>query len=289
MLTPDESMMDYRITHQTTYTYSAAVALAPHDLRLIPRSDGHQHLRSLTVQILPVPQGCSTVLDAYGNHLRRYWWSNDLTTTLMIQVTSEVETYCQNPFNYLLEPWAMTLPFNYPQRLAHGLHPYLSGAVDPVAYQLAWETLARVDGAVLPFLSELNEQIYRTCQHQIRETGAPWPPCLTWSQQAGSCRDTAVLFIHACRAVGLAARFVSGYQEGDLDNPERHLHAWVEIYLPGAGWRGYDPTHGLAVSDRHVALVATAEPADAAPIDGVLRGQGVTATMTYHLHIQPLS
>jgi len=281
--------MDYRISHQTTYTYSRPVALAPHDLRLIPRSDGHQHLRSLAVQILPLPQGESTVLDTYGNHLRRYWWSEEPTTTLMIQVTSEVTTYCENPFNYLLDPWATTLPFNYPQRLANELQPYLAAAVDPVAYQLAWQILTTVEGQLLPFLSELNEQIYRTCQHQIRETGAPWPPCVTWQQRQGSCRDTAVLFIHACRAVGLAARFVSGYQEGDPDNPERHLHAWVEVYLPGAGWRGYDPTHGLAVSDRHVALVAAADPSDTAPIHGMVRGQGVTSTMTYQLQIQPLS
>ncbi len=288
ILNPDPDAMRYRISHQTTYTYSRPVALAPHDLRLIPRSDGHQHLRSLTTQILPVPQGQSTVLDTYGNCLHRYWWSEEPTTSLLIQVTSEVETYNQNPFNYLLEPWATTLPFNYPQRLAASLHPYLAGGVDPVAYQLAWQILTKVEGAILPFLSELNEHIYRTCQHQIRETGAPWPPCVTWSQQAGSCRDTAVLLIHACRAVGLAARFVSGYQEGDLDNPERHLHAWVEIYLPGAGWRGYDPTHGLAVSDRHVALVAAADPSDAAPIQGTVWGQGVSSTLMYQVHIERL-
>lgn len=88
----------------------------------------------------------------------------------------------------------------------------------------------------------------------------------------GSCRDTAVLFIHACRAAGLAAWFLSGYQEGDLDHPEQHRHAWVEAYLPGAGWRGYDPSHGLAVSDRHIALVAAADPADATPIQGALWG-----------------
>ncbi|BAC09334.1 transglutaminase family protein [Thermosynechococcus vestitus] len=281
--------MQYRICHQTTYTYSAPVALAPHDLRLIPRSDGHQRLRSLSLEILPTPQGHSSVLDVYGNHIQRYWWLPQPTTSLMIQVTSEVETYCDNPFNYLLEPWAVTLPFNYPQRLATSLHPYLSLPVDPVAYELAWQILASGDRQVLTFLSDLNNKIYRTCQHQIRETGAPWPPCVTWAKQTGSCRDTAVLFIHACRAVGLAARFVSGYQEGDLENPERHLHAWVEVYLPGAGWRGYDPTHGLAVSDRHIALVAAADPADAAPIEGVLRGQGVTSTMSYQLQIQRLS
>lgn len=91
--------------------------------------------------------------------------------------------------------------------------------------------------------------------------------------------------METCRAVGLAARFVSGYQEGDPNAAERHLHAWAEVYLPGAGWRGYDPTHGLAVADGHIALVASALPKSAAPVTGGVRGRA-RSELSYKLSIQ---
>jgi transglutaminase-like putative cysteine protease len=96
-----------------------------------------------------------------------------------------------------------------------------------------------------------------------------------------------VLFVEACRAIGLAARFVSGYQEGDTDSTDRHLHAWAEVYVPGGGWRGYDPTQGLAVADRHITLVASPLSRYAAPISGSFQqSNGAQSTMTYKLTIQ---
>jgi transglutaminase-like putative cysteine protease len=164
----------------------------------------------------------------------------------------------------------------------------MKGCTDPAVVQLAQELWHSCGGGVLSFLSALNRRIYRTCQHMIRETGAALPPGITWRQQAGSCRDLTVLFVEACRAVGLAARFVSGYQEGDLTRNDRHLHAWAEVYLPGAGWRGYDPTQDLAVGDRHVALVACAQPKYASPISGSFRGSGASSQMEYELLIDKL-
>ena len=92
-------------------------------------------------------------------------------------------------------------------------------------------------------------------------------------QRQGACRDFAVLFIDACRCVGLAARFVSGYQDAYRSMGKRDLHAWAEVYLPGAGWRGYDPTRGLAVADHHVAVAAAADPQNAAPVTATYRGR----------------
>nr|WP_277874380.1 MULTISPECIES: transglutaminase family protein [unclassified Leptolyngbya] len=139
------------------------------------------------------------------------------------------------------------------------------------------------------FLWELNQQIFNTCQHIVREQGDPFPPGLTWKTKTASCRDMTVLFIEACRAMGLAARFVSGYHEGDPDWKQRHLHAWAEVYLPGAGWRGYDPTQGLAVGDRHIALVAAPNSRTTVPISGSLKsGIGVTTEMQYALTIKAL-
>jgi transglutaminase-like putative cysteine protease len=105
----------------------------------------------------------------------------------------------------------------------------------------------------------------------------------------GSCRDLTVVFMEACRAVGLAARFVSGYEEGDSNILERDLHAWAEVYVPGGGWRGFDPTHGLAVSDRHITLVASPYPAQTLPISGTTEeGSRVGATLETEVRIEVL-
>jgi transglutaminase-like putative cysteine protease len=155
--------------------------------------------------------------------------------------------------------------------------------------QLAQELRHDSQNWVVTFLSNLNERLYEECRYIIREEGAPMPASITWSRKEGSCRDLTVLFMEVCRAAGIGARFVSGYQEGDLDSTERHLHAWAEVYLPGAGWRGYDPTHGLAVSDRHIAIAASALPIYTAPITGKLKSGNVHASIEFTLSIQKIS
>jgi transglutaminase-like putative cysteine protease len=196
-----------------------------------------------------------------------------------------------------MEPWVSRLPIDYPASLLLQLQPYLTGqnalygtSIDPIALQLAQEVNHAVSGDTVNFLGTLNQRIHEACRYLIRETGTPLSPGITWSEKQGSCRDLTVLFVEVCRAIGLAARFVSGYQEGDLDQDDRHLHAWAEVYLPGAGWRGYDPTHGLAVSDRHIALVASAVSNYAAPISGNFsQGGNVQSTIHYQIQIQGLS
>jgi transglutaminase-like putative cysteine protease len=268
--------MKYTITHTTTYTYDNPVFLDPHILRLQPRSDGFQRLNQYQLQVTPPPQGQNSILDIEGNLLTRCWWRPNaaaVTQKLEVSAISKVETLCNNPFNYLLEPWAIRLPFDYPTALSEHLQPYLtpthlgSLASDPAATQLAQEIAHRVNWNPINFLTELNQQIYQTMRYQVREEGDPQPPSITWIQQSGTCRDFVVLFMAVCRAVGLAARFVSGYEQGDPAY-EQMLHAWTEVYLPGAGWRGYDPTMGLVVSDRHIAVAASEWPRYTAPITG---------------------
>lgn len=281
--------MRYHIFHNTTYTYDRPVSLQPHVLRLRPRCDGCQTLRSFSLDVIPEPAGIYQVIDLEGNAVVRVWFHRS-TDHLCFKVTSEVETHLTNPFEFLLEPWATKLPIDYPASLLSDLQPYFHrygspATVAPAIAQLAQEIHQSVAGEPVAFLSELNQCIYRNCQHMIRETGSPFPAGLTWSQKSGSCRDLSVLFMEACRSLGLAARFVSGYQEGDLNQEKRDLHAWVEVYLPGAGWRGYDPTNGLAVADRHVTLVASALPCNAAPVSGSFRGEGIQLGMQYHILI----
>lgn len=283
--------MRYHIVHTTTYTYDQPVSLQPHVLRLKPRCDGCQELHSFSLDVVPAAK-VYQVIDLEGNTVVRLWFQEP-TDQLSFKVASEVETYRTNPFDFLLEPWATTLPIDYPASLLSDLQPYFhrygsTSSVDSVVAQLAQEVHQAVGGQTVAFLGELNQRIYQTCQHMIRETGEPFPAALTWNQKLGSCRDLSVLFMEACRALGLAARFVSGYQEGDPNQEERDLHAWAEVYLPGAGWRGYDPTNGIAVADRHVTLVASALPRNAAPISGNFRGGGMQLGMQYHISMQPL-
>ena len=284
--------MRYYIVHTTTYTYDMPVFLQPHILRLRPRCDGCQQLHSFSLDVLPEPAGVYQVIDLEGNTVVRLWFQEP-TDKLSFKVTSSVETHRTNPFDFPLEPWVTTLPIDYPASLLSDLQPYfqrygLPATVDTVVAQLAQEAQHAVGGETVAFLTELNQRIYQNCKHTIRETGAPFPAALTWTQKLGSCRDLSVLFMEACRSVGLAARFVSGYQEGDPNQKKRDLHAWAEVYLPGAGWRGYDPTNGVAVADRHVPLVASALPRHAAPISGSLRGGGTQSGMEYHVSIQSL-
>jgi transglutaminase-like putative cysteine protease len=155
---------------------------------------------------------------------------------------------------------------------------------------LAQHIFHEVHGNLSYFLTTLTQQIYDACAYGVRPQGDPLPAGVTWETKQGSCRDFTVLFMEACRAVGLAARFVSGYHEGDPDHPANDLHAWAEVYVPGGGWRGFDPTLGLAVSDRHIPLAAAAHPRQAAPVTGALR-EGTTArsTLTTHIEIDPHS
>jgi transglutaminase-like putative cysteine protease len=260
----------YQICHQTTYTYSQTIRLQPHLLRLQPRSDSWQSLHQFSYAIAPNPFTRSSFNDFDGNCLTQLGFEQP-TQQLQVTAKSIVETKQSNPFNFLLEPWAIRLPIDYPASILSQLQPYLQpyfGSFDPEVIQLARKLSCDAQGDVIAFLMALTQYTYETCAYTIRETGDPWPAGVTWAQKQGSCRDLAVLMMEACRSAGLGARFVSGYDEGDRIQERRDLHAWVEIYLPGAGWRGFDPTQGLAVSDRHISLVASAFPRQTAPVVG---------------------
>lgn len=287
--------MYFSICHQLIYRYSEPVCLLPHWVRLRPRCDLGQRLVQSSLEVSPPAQHQTNCVDLEGNALIQLTFDAP-TTQLTIMATSQVETLRDNPFAFLLEPWATQLPLDYPSSLRSQLSPYLDGPLDPEAVRLGQDLAIATDHNVLNFLAQLNQTLYAECSYQLRETGAPWPPGVTWRKKSGSCRDVAVLFMAVCRAMGLAARFVSGYQAGDTDTEHRHLHAWAEVYLPGAGWRGYDPTHGLAVTAGHVALVATVDPAYGAAVSGGFRPQGGgsqsvmaaqgIAEMTYDLQMQ---
>jgi transglutaminase-like putative cysteine protease len=282
--------MLFKIRHETGYAYSGFVFLEPHIIRLQPRCDSSQRLIRFDLQIEPKPVGLSEYTDQEGNCVANAWF-NGLTDSLVVTTTSQVETLRSNPFDYIItDPSALALPMIYPDELKPHLAPYCSYATpDDSVLSFAESIASEVKRQTLEFLTALSHQIYEMCRQTIREEGNPKPPEETLSQRKGSCRDLAVLFIDSCRAVGIAARFVSGYQEGDPDQEKKYLHAWAEVYLPGGGWRGYDPTHGLAVSDRHVAMAASVTPRGAAPIIGTLRCTGKSSTLHTDINIQVCS
>ncbi len=137
----------------------------------------------------------------------------------------------------------------------------------------------------LKFLSILNTFINENFEHELREEGPAREPDETIYRKKGSCRDFVVLFNEAARSMGFAARFVSGYTQGDLSLMQNHLHAWCEVYVPGGGWRGYDPTLGLAVADQHVVVATGATPLETAPVTGSFRGTGAQAIMSHEISI----
>jgi transglutaminase-like putative cysteine protease len=197
----------------------------------------------------------------------------------------QVETLRSNPFDFVLDQEAAWLPIDH----AHDVvcaRAYLDRIeADDAVTAFAAELSLAVDRDTLRFLDRLNRQLFSDFSHIHRETGMPQSPSMTLQSRQGACRDLTVLFVDCCRAEGLTARFASGYQRGNLQSERRHLHAWPEVYLPGAGWRGFDPTHGQAITDTHVTVAAAARPQDTMPVSGVFTGQGASSTLDYELRI----
>ncbi len=237
------------------------------------------------IRIEPQPSAISQCFDLEGNTVTHAWFDGK-TERLRVTSQSEVETLRTNAFDFLLDPSALTLPLRYTGGLERLLAPYsLRAESDDHIGKYAQEIACESSGYTLDFLDRLNRRLHETCSHIIRETGMPQAPAFTLKQRLGSCRDLAVLFIDACRAVGLAARFVSGYRRYGRDPTKRYMHAWAEVFLPGGGWRGYDPTLGGPVADLHVAVAASYEPAGAAPIQGAFFGESVSSRMEVRVQI----
>jgi transglutaminase-like putative cysteine protease len=278
--------MHFEIEHVTTYSYSRPVHLGPHVLRLTPRCDGSQQLLEYSCEVFPRPSLQASALDAEGNVVTRLWFIGE-TPELRIASTFRLETLQDNPYDYLLETPATRLPMPYNEREAPLLAPYrYPGTPSAKVITLAMQLARRNSRNTLAFLNDLNDMLHGDFEREIRPSGPPQPPEVTLERGRGACRDLAVLFITICRLEGIAARFVSGYQaRAETERPRRYLHAWPEVYLPGGGWRGYDPSHGSAVANAHVAVAAACSAADAAPIEGSFYGSGATSGLEYTLDI----
>ena len=276
-----------QIRHITRYHYEKPVYCEPLTIRLRPRDDSSHRLESFRLKVQPEPAGITQFKDLYGNEVTRCWFKG-FTSELTVTTDCVVETFLQKPFCFLLAPEAVTLPLRRGDRVTPIWNYYAEPTTQSAELRaLATETLHESGGETLAFLTHLTARLFRECPTIVRTHGATQSPDVTWQQRTGACRDLAHLFNEVCRLVGLPARFVSGYGYNDFRD-ERHLHAWSEVYLPGAGWRGFDPTIGLAVADRHVAVAAARDPEDAAPTSGTYLGAGIGSTLEAEVTLQRL-
>jgi transglutaminase-like putative cysteine protease len=264
--------MKINATHSTIYHYDFPVFLEPHIFRLRPRMNSAQRLLAFDLQITPTPAGTTECLDQDGN-LALNAWFNAPTGELSVTSRFTVEMLRENPFDYVLIGESLNLPLWYRDPLCAALAPYRNDArVAESVKQYAKSVAAGEKWNTLSFLLALNRQLFQTCRQVIRPSGPAWASDRTLSLLEGSCRDLAVLFCDICRVVGIAARFVSGYECASANRQDSYMHAWAEVYLPGIGWRGYDPARGLAVSNAHVAVAAGFDPDLASPVAGWYSG-----------------
>jgi len=272
--------MRFSVHHETLYRYSEPVRLAPHLLRLNPRADGARVLTgSVTVEPAPAARHEST--DRFGNRITHVSFEG-LSDLLRIDSCFDLDIPTAAPW---CDPGLPRLPWLASRR--DELADYRPDCGHDVAVAAFAAALASESGwAALPFLDRLCQTLFTRLDRHIRLEGAAQAPAQTLASGRGACRDLTVLFMAACRSLGIAARFVSGYQaHADTPDGHRHLHAWPEVFLPGAGWRGFDPTHGTAVTDGHLALCAAPDQAATMPIEGSFYGNGVTATLDYRVRI----
>lgn len=280
--------MRISVEHSTVYRYNNPVFLDPHTFRFRPRANGAQQLLEFEIHIFPGPVGMTECLDQDGN-LVLHTWFDGATWELSVRSRFKVQLLRENPFDFALVGESWNLPLWYSQPLSVALAPYRNDMNVGEEVRLYAQALAAgAQWNALSFLASLNWQLFVRCRHVTRPEGAPWPSSRTLGLLEGSCRDLTVLFCDICRVMGIAARFVSGYECAAAGRPDSYMHAWAEVYLPGAGWRGYDPSRGLAVANSHVAVAAGFVHDLASPVAGMFSGgSGSQMEATVRMNVDP--
>jgi transglutaminase-like putative cysteine protease len=264
-----------KIVHRTYYNFAGTVQLAPHRLLLRPR-EGHQlHIESSKLQTTP-PATLHWLRDAYDNSVAIATFSAE-TTQLAILSEVIVQHFDEQPLDFLVADHAVQYPFNYEADAQAILLPYLqpqlpseSGAIRTWLENF-WRPSQRIQTYVL--LLNLCVGINKSLTYKIREEAGVQAASETLQRGTGSCRDFANLFMETARLLGLAARFVSGYLHAPASNQNYGAtHAWAEVYLPGAGWKGFDPTIGEVVGTKHIAVAVARLPESVSPVTGAFFG-----------------
>jgi transglutaminase-like putative cysteine protease len=267
--------MKLRIQHRTTYRYAQKVIFGPHRLRLRPREGHDIHIEQSVLEITPAHQ-IHWIRDVGGNSIAVVNFS-EMASELVVYSDLILNHFEINPFDFYIEPEAVQYPFVYDSETSLELTALIQQVYGPDAGRIRewlgqfWR-LGQAIGT-LDLLRQLNEHIYRTFRYQARDEPGVQSPSQTLEKSSGSCRDFATLFIEACRCLGLGARFVSGYiLSGGAIGAGASTHAWAEVYLPGGGWKGFDPTLGLLTTSQHVPVAVSRHPENAMPISGSFTG-----------------
>jgi transglutaminase-like putative cysteine protease len=267
-------MRRLKIVHRTYYNFAAAVQLGPHRLLLRPRAGYEVRIESSTLEISPAAN-IRWLRDVHDNSVAIATFD---TMAAQLAILSEVvvQHYDEMPLDFLVADYAVFYPFAYELEDYAILQPYLLRQSGDDAALAAWvQTLWRRGDAIQTYtlLHTLCSGIHQTFTYRSREEPGVQSAAETLQLRSGSCRDFANLFMEAVRSLGLAARFVSGYLHApNADSNYGATHAWAEVYLPGAGWKGFDPTLGEMVGTKHIAVAVARLPESVPPVAGSFVG-----------------
>ncbi|WP_426424636.1 DUF2126 domain-containing protein [Bradyrhizobium genosp. A] len=265
--------------HVTHYKYDRPIDLGPQTIRLRPAPHTRTPILSYSLKVTPANHFVNWQQDPQGNWLARYVFP-EKTTELKFEVDFTTQMTVVNPFDFFVEPYADSFPFEYTKDLKTELAPYLETIKPDPHFAKYLASIPREAPNTVNFLVDLNRELQQKINYVIRMEPGVQTPEETLTSCAGSCRDSAWLLIQTFRHLGLAARFVSGYLiqirpdidpiEGppEVENDFTDLHAWAEVYLPGAGWIGFDATSGMLAGEGHIPVAATPHYRSAAPISG---------------------
>ncbi|KVU98343.1 DUF2126 domain-containing protein [Burkholderia ubonensis] len=270
--------------HTTRYRYDRLVNLGPQVVRLRPAPHCRTPIVAYSMTVRPAQHFINWQQDPFANYLARLVFP-ERTREFEITVDLVAEMSVYNPFDFFLESSAEQYPFQYDDALRTELAPYL--ACDPhtsasPAFRAYLDGIDRTPAGTVNFLVALNQKLQHDIRYLVRMEPGVQTPERTLELASGSCRDSGWLLVQLCRHLGIAARFVSGYliqltpDVKSLDGPSgtsvdfTDLHAWCEVYLPGAGWIGFDPTSGLLAGEGHIPLACTPQPTSAAPVEGLI-------------------
>ncbi len=270
------------LTHETTYGFDRAVSLSPHEIRLRPAPHCRTPINSYSLTVAP-KHFINWQQDPFGNWVARLVFP-DKATELKVTVDLVADMTVINPFDFFVEKYAESFPFEYPDALRKELQPFLE-TEEPGPLLSGWLAAFRREVltgklAIVDMLVAVNSRLQGNIGYIVRMEPGIQACDETLSLRRGSCRDSAWLLVQIFRHLGLAARFASGYliqltaDVKALDGPQgpvrdfTDLHAWTEVYIPGAGWVGLDPTSGLFAGEGHIPLACTAAPSSAAPVIG---------------------